>query len=234
MPISDMPISGRLRAPALAALLAGAGLLALAACDPATMGQGMGATATRAKLDVAGRAVTIAAPAGFCIDPESVTSSAEGAFVLMSDCGLMGKDDRKGTPVGAAMTASVSSGGFAGEGDTAAGSLEELQEFAATQEGRTVLGRSGQPDRVRILNTQLSGGVLYVLVEDRGAQPIAGIERQFWRAFLEVNGRLVALSMLGFQGAGPGPQEALNQLAALARATQAANAGQPASAAAPS
>ena len=100
------------------------------------------------------------------------------------------------------MTASVSTGGFAGEGDTAAGSLEDLAEFAETREGRTVLGRSGQPDRVRILNTQLSGDVLYVLVEDRGAQPIAGIDRQFWRAFLEVNGRLVALSVLGFEGAG--------------------------------
>ena len=224
MRICDMPIARRLRAPALAALLAGAGLLALAACDPATMGQGTGATATRARLDVAGRAVTIASPAGFCIDPESVTSSEEGAFVLMSDCRLMGKGDRKGTPVGAAMTASVSSGGFAGEGDTAAGSLEDHAEFAETREGRTVLGRSGQPDRVKILNTQVSGGVLYVLVEDRGAQPIAGIERQFWRAFLEVNGRLVALSVLGFEGAGLSAQDALNQLAALARATQAANA----------
>ena len=73
----------------------------------------------------------------------------------MSDCGLLGTGDGKRTPVGAAMTASVSTGGFAGEGDTAAGSLEELAEFAATREGRTVLGRSGQPDRVRILNTQL-------------------------------------------------------------------------------
>ena len=57
---------------------------------------------------------------------------------------------------------------------------------------------------MRILTTQLQGGVLYVLVEDRGAQPIAGIDRQFWRAFLEVNGRLVALSVLGFEGAGLG------------------------------
>ena len=197
-----MPTSEPLRAPALAL----AGLLALAACDPATM-SGAGATPTRAKLNVAGRAVTIAPPPGFCIDPESVTSGADGAFVLMSDCRLLAGNtgDGKRPPAGAAMTASVSTGGFAGEGDTAAGSLEELQEFAATREGRAVLGRSGQPERVRIVNTQLSGGVLYVLVEDRGAQPIAGIERQFWRAFLEVNGRLVALSMLGFQGAGPGP-----------------------------
>jgi hypothetical protein len=143
----------------------------------------------------------------------------------MSDCALLGTGGNTRPPVGAAMTASVSTGGFAGEGDTAAGSLEDLAAFAQTREGRAVLGRSGQPERVRIVDTQLSGGVLYVLVEDRGAQPIAGIERQFWRAFLEVNGRLVALSILGFQGAGPDPQEALNQLAALARATQAANPG---------
>ena len=39
-----------------------------------------------------------------------------------------------------------------------------------------------------------------------------------------MNGRLVALSVLGFEGAALGAQDALNQLAALARATQAANA----------
>ena len=65
--------------------------------------------------------------------------------------------------------------------------------------------------------------MLYVLVEDRGRLPIAGIDRQFWRAFLEVNGRMTALSVLGFSNAGVGPQEALNQLAALATAIRAAN-----------
>jgi hypothetical protein len=218
-----MPISDRLRAPApLRPAATGlALLLALAACDPATMGAAAGPS--RARLNVAGQAVTIAAPPGFCVDKESITSSADGAFVLMSDCGLLGAASGDRKPVGAALTASISTGGFVGEGDTAAGSLEDLKEFAATPEGRAVLGRGGRSDRVRILNTQVSGDVLYILVEDRGAAPIAGIDRQFWRAFLEVNGRLVALSVLGFEGAGIGPQDALNQLAALARATQAAN-----------
>jgi len=216
MPTSDRP---------LAAALGLLGLAALAACDPATMaavGAG-GASASRARVVVAGAPVTIAAPPGFCIDAGSTSQGADGAFVLMSDCALLGRSAAGRTPVGAALTASVSTGGFAGEGDTAAGSLADLAEFAQTREGRTVLGRSGQPDRVRILATQLKGDVLYVLVEDRGAQPLAGIDRQFWRAFLEVNGRLVALSVLGFEGAGVGPQDALNQLAALARTTQAAN-----------
>ena len=88
-----------------------------------------------------------------------------------------------------------------------------------------MLGRSGQPSRVRILNTQIKDGVLYVLVEDRGRLPVAGIDRQFWRAFLEVHGRMTALSLLGFEGAGVEPQQALNQLAALAASIRAANPG---------
>ena len=67
--------------------------------------------------------------------------------------------------------------------------------------------------------------MLYVLVEDRGPQPIAGIDRQFWRAFLEVRGRMTVLSVLGFDGAGVGAQEGLNQLAALAASIKAANGG---------
>ena len=73
MPISDMPISGRLAPPpSRLAGLARAGRL-----RPRDHGaRDRAPRATRAKLDVAGRAVTIAAPAGFCIDPESITSSA--------------------------------------------------------------------------------------------------------------------------------------------------------------
>ena len=67
--------------------------------------------------------------------------------------------------------------------------------------------------------------MLYVLVEDRGPQPIAGIDRRFWRAFLEVKGRMAALSVLGFEGAGLGPQDGLNQIAAFARSIRAANPG---------
>jgi hypothetical protein len=214
-----MPISEMRRWLALG--LAG---LAVAACDPSMMAtQG---SPSRAKVTVAGRAITIAPPPGFCIDPPSTTVNSDGAFVLMSDCVLLGGRAAAGrAPVAAALTASVSAGGLGGEGDDEAATLEDLQVFLDTPDGLALVSRSGRSDRVAIRARLLRNDVLYVLVEDRGAQPIAGIERQFWRAFLEVNGRLVALSIIGFQGAGPGPQDALNQLAALARATQAANPG---------
>ena len=117
----------------------------------------------------------------------------------------------------------MSSGGLGGEGDDEASTLDDLQDFLDTADGRAMVGRSGRGDRVRVLSKQLRGDVLYVLVEDRGQQPIAGIDPRFWRAFLEVNGRMTVLSVIGFEGTGPGLQEGLNELAAAAAAIRAAN-----------
>ena len=179
--------------------------------------------ATRTKVTVAGQAVTIAAPAGFCVDTKSTTMTTEGAFVLMSDCSLLGGAKTGKRPIGAALTASVSNGGIAGEGDSETGTLDDLEDFAATADGRAVLSRSGEAERVRVLSKVKSGDVLYVLIEDRGKLPVAGIDRTFWRAFFDVNGRMVALSELGFEGSGLERQQALDQLAALAAAIRAAN-----------
>lgn len=205
------PIFNLARAAAL-----GLGLLALAACEPG------GSGAARTTVSVAGERINIAAPPGFCIDRHSTNVTPEGAFVLVSDCGLLGNRTRAATKtIGAAMTASISTQGL-GAGGTAQ-SLAEVEAFASTSEGRAVLGRSGQVSRIRILDTQTKGDVLYILVEDRGAQPVAGVERQFWRAFLEVKGRMTALSVLGFQGSGVSPQQSLNYLASFATAIQQAN-----------
>jgi hypothetical protein len=210
-----MRTSGFLRAAALG--LAG---LALAACTDSMLGM-----PTRAKVTVAGRPVVIAAPAGFCIDSPSTRVTTGGAFVLISDCALLGLSKAEKAPVGAALTASVSSGGLGGEGDDEAATLDDLQAFIDTPDGRALIGRSGRAGRVRVLSKIQKDDVLYVLVEDRGQQPIAGIDNRFWRAFLEVNGRMTVLSVVGFEGTGPGAQEALNDLAALATAIQQANAG---------
>lgn len=206
-----MPISRAMRAAGAVAALA-----LLAACDPAAMG----AAPDRATVTVAARNVTIVAPPGFCVDPASTNVSATGAFVLVSDCALLGgaplAEGDAGESIGAVMTASVS----AADGP---GTVAEVQSFAATAQGRAVLGRSGRGDRVRILATRTRRDVLYMLIEDRGPQPIAGIEPAFWRAFLDVRGQMTVLSVLGFEGAGIGPTEGLALIQRFADAVQAAN-----------
>ncbi len=207
------PTSERLRGPAALA----AALLALAGCEPASIGGAPG----RASVNVGGQAIVVAAPPGFCIDGASTSVTAEGAFVLVSDCGLLGNAARAATPpVAAALTASISPTGLGAEGR----SLADLERFAASPDGRAALGRSGRGDRVRILATETRGDVLYVLVEDGGPQPIAGVERRFWRAFLEVDGRIAALSVLGFEGSGVDAQQGLAHLSRFAEALKAANA----------
>ena len=186
----------------------------------------MGSAPSRASVNVAGQSIAIVAPPGFCVDQQSTSVTSDGAFVLVSDCGLLGNSSRAvSPPIGAALTASVSPQGFApvGEGDASEATLEELAAFAETAEGRASLGRSGQANGVRILSTTTSNDVLYLLVEDRGPQPIAGVERRFWRAFLEVDGRMTALSVLGFEGSGVDAQEGLTHLSSFAESIKAAN-----------
>jgi hypothetical protein len=195
-------------------ILAAAALGALAACDPAAMGGG----ADRTTVSVAGRNVVVAAPSGFCVDPASTNVSASGAFVLVSDCALLGLEEGDMDPEGAVLTASVSARPLG-----AGASLADLQAFARTAEGRATLSRSGRADRARIVATRTRGDVLYMLIEDRGPQPIAGIEPAFWRAFLVVQGQMTVLSVLGFEGAGVGPSEGLAYLQAFADSVQRAN-----------
>ena len=76
---------------------------------------------------------------------------------------------------------------------------------------------------MKILATRTRKDVLYVLVEDRGPQPIAGIEPRFWRAFLQVEDRMTVLSVLGFEGAGVTPTEGLALIQRFADTLQAAN-----------
>jgi hypothetical protein len=191
--------------------------LALAACAGVNY-----AGPDRAQVSVAGAPVTIAAPQGFCIDPQGTTSGEGGAFVLVSDCGLLGVGTGRTPPVGAVMTASVSANpALVAEGGET--TLDDLEAFLATARGRAVLGRSGDAARTRVLQATRQGDVLYVLVDDRGQQPLPGVEPRFWRAFMTVNGRMAALSIQGFQGASPSDRDALRYLAAFAASIRASN-----------
>ncbi len=207
-----------------------AALPLLAACA----GLGMsGSAPNQTTVTVGGQRVTILAPAGFCIDRSSTSVTSAGAFVLVSDCQLLSpsratdptgagavEDERE--PIGAALTASLSPTGL-GEAGPATNSLSDLARYARTPEGLAMIGRGGRSQGVRLLESAERDGVLYLHVEDRGAGPIPGLEPRYWRAFFEVNGRLTAVSQLGFAGSGIDRQSGLNLVSAFVQAIRAAN-----------
>ncbi len=175
----------------------------------------------RANVWIGGTSVAIAAPAGFCIDEAATATNTNGAFALLTDCGLLGHEGGRTPPVAAMMTASIS----ARPEPVAAGNtpIDDLEAFLDTSRGRAVLGRSGSAEATRILQSTRRNDVLYVLVEDRGSSPIPGVEPRFWRAFMTVDGRLAALTIQSFEGAGPDLQESLRHLAGFATALRATN-----------
>jgi hypothetical protein len=208
-----------------------AAFLLLAGCEQPGVS---GSTPTQTTVTAGNQKVRILAPAGFCVDPRSTSVTSTGAFVLVSDCALIGAPAARAAaapqaapeaarpPVGAALTASVSPTGL-GDAGAATRSLPDLAAYLRTPEGLVLAGRSGQNRGVRVLESTERDGVLYLYVEDRGPQPIAGLDPRFWRAFFEVNGRLTAVSGLGFAGAGLDKRSAFNLVAAFVRSIKAAN-----------
>lgn len=212
----------------ISSAILGATLL-LAACEQPGV---YGTTPTQTTVTAGGQRVTILAPAGFCVDQRSTSVTAAGAFVLVSDCQLLAGEtappnETARPPVGATLTASISPTGL-GEAGPATQSLADLAGYARTPEGLALIGRGGRSQGVRLLESAERNGALYLYVEDRGPQPIAGLEPRFWRAFLEVNGKLTAVSELGFVGGGLDKQSGLNLITAFVQAIRAANRAVPA------
>lgn len=209
MPISDQrPGRGpRSLAGRIPVLIAAVGLAACAVSIPA---------ADRADVRVAGSRVTVVAPPGFCVDPQSVDVTRAGGFILFGDCAVLNASAPTGAPLGAVVTASVANAGLPG-------TLEELEAFLTRSPARVTLGKSGEADKISVLGSSRRDGVLYVKVEDLGTQPVPGASPRFWRAMFEAGDRLVIGSITGFSPADLSDSVAQANLKALADATRAAN-----------
>jgi hypothetical protein len=196
--------------------------LGLAACADSIISSNSKAV----EISVAGRAVTISAPEGYCVDVQNVQVNQTGGFVVLEDCALMG-DDPDATPIenpiGALLSASVSRGPLVDGTRSKEEAFEDLAAFFRTENGRIAISKSRELDKVSIRRSEIIDDVLYVLVRDRGEKELPGESSLFWRGFLEVNQRLVTVSLNGFSGAFPGTDRSLKQLQRFARSIIEAN-----------
>ena len=116
----------------------------------------------------------------------------------MGDCALVGDGGARG-PGRRADRERLERRARPARATPAAASSRTWQAFIGTPEGRALVGRSGrQEQRAHRSRRQVPQRRALRARRGRGPQPIAGFDRQFWRAFLEVNGRMTVLSGLGF------------------------------------
>jgi hypothetical protein len=145
--------------------------------------------------------------------------------MFLSDCRVVASTGKAArVPISSILTASVSPTGLAGSENGMKPALSTLGQFLATPVGVFTLGKSHVKGATSILQTKQTDTALYLLVEDKAFSDDAGVSNRYWRAFTEVNGRLVALSVTGYSDSDPEEKRSLRIIRAFVQAVVDANA----------
>lgn len=175
-------------------------------------------------MAVAGGAVTVAGPSGYCVDRTASRSGAEGAFVLLGTCAALSGTPLAGQPARpAVLTASVVPG--PADEATFVASFPAMARFFGSDPGRAALSRSGRAATVRLSAVSSREGVLYLNLTDTAALSGQTVEPDYWRAILALRGHLVTLSVMSLADRPLSSAEKRRILDTFATRMRAANSG---------
>jgi hypothetical protein len=187
---------------------------------------GGGTGGAPAQAVVTSGAVVIAGPHGFCVDETATRIEGDTAFVLLGNCAAISNAPRADQPeVPVVLTAAVSDASDAG---SIAESLEDLDGYFRSDEGRGLLSRTQDPDSVTVLSTMVEGETFLLHASDASAGAMPGVSDDYWRAYFDLGPRIVTLSVFALEDRGVAPGESLGALRAFAESVRAANAAPPA------
>jgi hypothetical protein len=175
---------------ATAAAIAAAGLLS-ACVMPAALGTRAAAPRTVA---VAGGALQVGAPQGFCVDQSTLRDDGASAFVLFGNCAALSgnaADPRPAYPV--VLTAAVSAGAEVGD---LRDSFPQMETFFRSPAGRAALSRDGNAETVEVLDVQTEGDLLMVRLSDTAPMGGASVAETYRRAITAINGRILSIAVL--------------------------------------
>ncbi|WP_118135797.1 hypothetical protein [Oceanicella sp. SM1341] len=159
------------------------------------------ATRDEVLVSAEGRSVSLVPPEGYCVMRDSVQTAEQVVFTLMGECATPAAAaiDADDLPPGGLLTASVSYAPLFRAQEPHGASLDALEEFLGSDRGLALVGRGGETERLQILESYRENDALLLLVEDSGAQVIPISAPRFWRAFLELNDRMVSVSVSTFR-----------------------------------
>lgn len=152
---------------------------------------GMDLGGSSRSVSVQGGDIRVAAPAGYCPNPQASTDGAGSAVVLMGRCSAASS----ATP--ALITASV---GAAGTGAALDAGPVALTRFFTSDAGRGMLASTGKAADAAVAASQTEEDALVLRVTDTNLG-------DYWRAILALRGRLVMLSATGAESVPLPPEE---------------------------
>lgn len=145
-------------------------------------------------LTLAGGAVIVAGPQGYCVDRSSVSESDAGAFVLLANCrGLKKRPLAEDDPAKAVLTASISA--------LTATPLDPdvLEAFFGSEAGRAALARSGIAEAVTVLDIFAEGSSFVIHAKDTSPNPLGPLGSEYWRVLTKIDGRIVTMTATPFR-----------------------------------
>jgi hypothetical protein len=157
------------------------------------------AAVTRAT--VAGGAVTLAAPRGYCVDASALRDGTRGAFALFGSCAALAPGPFAPEPKPLAVLSAAVSAPRAGAVPALEGSADRMKAFLTSSAGRRALSRDNDAESVRILRTRFEDGVFYIRLRDTGTTVGPRVAPEYWRALLDIDQRMVTLSVLALEDA---------------------------------
>ncbi len=150
------------------------------------------------RVNLLGGRFVVAAPAGFCVDPKSRRDNGSGSFVLFGDCAVIGGAAPARTPMRQAVLSATIGPETPGPIETTFPGFDRFFHSAA---GRAMLARSGSAGDVDILQVRKAGSVMLLKIRDRSTPRDPLVSQVYWRAIVDLGGRITALSVLPLRAA---------------------------------
>ena len=198
-----------------AILISGACVLGLAGCADFDLGSLGGDPEPVQRAALLGGAIDVAGPAGYCVD--IADSRLTRGFALLTSCDTLGLEDVDAPRQAGIITIQAGRSGTA----AVAGSEPALAGFLESDAGAALL--SDDAEGVTILGTTTGDNIVSVAFEDNGGTPFAGTQDSAWRAFVDIDGRLVTISARGLAAQPLGNTSGEQLLEAAVAAMLAAN-----------
>ena len=160
------------------------GIAALAACDPVGVAQ---------PVALLTGDLVVTPPAGYCADP--VSSRLRAGFAVFAPCVTLGTD----APVPSIIGVAIVQAGDTGSAMVTSGETG-LRDFMTSPQGAGLLSK-GSGATISVISSQTSGGRVIVHFRYTAAPPMDGLGPDEWRAFTDIGGRLVTVSVRGLDDA---------------------------------
>jgi hypothetical protein len=129
--------------------------------------------------------------------------------------------DRRGLARRALLSAAVSP---PGDGPVVAADAAALVAFFEGEAGRALLSRSGDAAQVRLIDSELRDGVLFLRLADTSPFEGAEVSAEYWRAVFDVGAHVVSLAAIPLARRPLRPDGARALLESFVARTRAANA----------